>query len=182
MARCLRCTSCGMAAESIQSRVPACRSSLYIFADSLFFRFSPFHQDGSRSLKNLYGAKGRFQNSYQAPMTFEQSLAATHESYLKVQFGISRELIRLHRGLLSVSKRWEQSVLEHLHPVIRTQQQMQKTRGTSAATSVSEESRKFHWNPSRNTAFQNRFLQEPLDGKLTFSGEHKKSLHHKFLM
>ena len=43
------------------------------------------------------------QNNYQAPTSqFEQSLTATHESYLKVQFGISRELIRLHRGLPKV--------------------------------------------------------------------------------
>ena len=43
------------------------------------------------------------QNTYQASMSrFEQSLAITYESYLKVQFGISRELIRLHRGLLKV--------------------------------------------------------------------------------
>ena len=43
------------------------------------------------------------QNTYQAPMSrFEQSLATTHESYLKVQLGISRELIQLHQGLPKV--------------------------------------------------------------------------------
>ena len=43
------------------------------------------------------------QNTYQALTSrFQQSLTVTHESYLKVQFGISRELIRLHRGLSKV--------------------------------------------------------------------------------
>ena len=52
------------------------------------------------------------QNTYQAPTSrFEQSLAATHESYLKVQFGISRELIRLHRGLPKVFQKDGSEVL-----------------------------------------------------------------------
>ena len=68
------------------------------------------------------------QNTYQAPMSrFEQSLAATHESYLKVQFGISRELIRLHRGLPKVFQKDGNEVF--LNTCIRLsehQQQMQK--------------------------------------------------------
>ena len=58
---------------------------------------------------------------------FEQSLATTHESYLKVQLGISRELIRLHRGLPKVFQKDGNEVF--LNTCIRLsehQQQMQK--------------------------------------------------------
>ncbi|MEC8150584.1 MAG: hypothetical protein VX092_10135, partial [SAR324 cluster bacterium] len=68
------------------------------------------------------------QNTYPAPMSrFEQSLAASHESYLKVQFGISRELIRLHQGLPKVFQKDGNEVF--LNTCIRLsehQQQMQK--------------------------------------------------------
>ena len=57
----------------------------------------------------------------------EQSLAATHESYLKVQFGISRELIRLHRGLPKVfQKDGSEVFLNTCTRLSEHQQQMQK--------------------------------------------------------
>ena len=68
------------------------------------------------------------QNTYQAPTSqFEQSLAATHESYLKVQFGISRELIRLHRGLPKVFQKDGNDVFfKTCTRLSEHQQQMQK--------------------------------------------------------
>ena len=58
---------------------------------------------------------------------FEQSLAATHESYLKVQFGISRELIQLHRGLIKVfQKDGNEVFLNTCTRLSEHQQQMQK--------------------------------------------------------
>ena len=68
------------------------------------------------------------QNTYQAPTSrFEQSLATTHESYLKVQFGISRELIRLHRGLPKVfQKDGSEVFFKTCTRLSEHQQQMQK--------------------------------------------------------
>ena len=68
------------------------------------------------------------QNTYQAPTSrFEQPLTATYESYLKVQFGISRELIRLHRGLPKVfQKDGSEVFFKTCTRLSEHQQQMQK--------------------------------------------------------